>query len=293
MKGWLIVNGFLHSAKFDELEQMFQKAAADREVELTTYQNSDLLVEAGADISRLDFLLKNKPDFVIFWDKDILLAEYLEAKGIRLYNKSHCIAVCDDKRRTHLALDRAGLPMPGTVLAPMTYSGIGFTDSGFLVEVERKFTYPIVVKEAFGSFGAQVYLVENRKQLKNLLSHCSATEILFQEFIESSYGRDIRLQVVGNKVVGSMYRYSEHDFRANITAGGHMKNYEPSEEECELAIRAARAVEADFAGVDLLFAKDGPLVCEVNSNAHFKNLLDCSGVNTAEEIIRYISEDAV
>ena len=85
-----------------------------------------------------------------------------------------------------------------------------------------------------------------------------------------------------------MYRYSETDFRANVTAGGKIRNYEPSEKECQLAVRAAEAVGADFAGVDLLFGKDRPLVCEVNSNAHFKNLMDCSGVNTAEHIIKYV-----
>ena len=89
-------------------------------------------------------------------------------------------------------------------------------------------------------------------------------------------------------MAGAMYRYSENDFRANITAGGHMHCYEPSEEEILLAIRAAHAVGCSFAGVDLLFGEEGPVVCEVNSNAHFKSLWDCSGVNTAEEIMQYV-----
>ena len=62
----------------------------------------------------------------------------------------------------------------------------------------------------------------------------------------------------------------------------------PTDQEQRLAVRAAQAAGCDFAGVDLLFGEDGPVVCEVNSNAHFKNLLDCSGVNTAEEIIKYV-----
>lgn len=70
-----------------------------------------------------------------------------------------------------------------------------------------------------------------------------------------------------------------------------MESYTPSAEEKALALRAARAVGADFAGVDLLFTPQGPLVCEVNSNAHFKNLLSCTGVNTAREILRFLSHD--
>ena len=87
-----------------------------------------------------------------------------------------------------------------------------------------------------------------------------------------------------------MYRYSLTDFRANLTAGGEMKPYEPTEEEAALAVSASTAVEADFSGVDLLFGEDGPLVCEVNSNAHFKNLYQCTGVNTAYEILKFIKE---
>lgn len=283
MTGWLIVNGFLRSEKFDELTDLFLSAARTESVELLVKNNSELLVDT--DYSQ-EF-----PDFVLFWDKDILLARVLEQNGVRVYNSADAIAICDDKRQTHIALQRAGLPMPRTVLAPMTYDGIGFTNQLFLEEIEKRLGTPIVIKEAFGSFGEQVYLARDRKELQSLVSSCNTTKLLFQEYVETSRGRDVRLQVVGNQVVGAMLRYSETDFRANVTAGGKMEKYEPSQEEKELAIRATKAVGADFAGVDLLFGKEGMLICEINSNAHFKNLMDCSGVNTAEEIIRYIKAD--
>ena len=144
------------------------------------------------------------------------------------------------------------------------------------------------MKESFGSFGQQVYLVNNKSELTKKVKELEGKPFLFQEYIGESKGKDIRLQVVGNRVVASMYRYSEDDFRANITNGGHMKAYEPTSQEIELAICAAGAVGADFAGVDLLFGKDGPLVCEVNSNAHFINILKCTGVDTSMEIMKYI-----
>lgn len=180
--------------------------------------------------------------------------------------------------------------MPKTVFAPMTYSNIGFSNLDFLSEVKERLGFPMVVKAAFGSFGEQVWLANQEHQLLSILQQCQTTEILFQEFISESSGRDLRLQVVGENVVGAMLRYSEKDFRANVTAGGRMKKHSTTLEESQLAIQAARAVGADFAGVDVLFGKKGPVVCEVNSNAHFKNLLDCSGVNTADAIIQYIRE---
>lgn len=282
MFGWLVVNGFLHNNKFDEIPVLFQKAAEKFSVSLRTVQNSEVVINTEG------VWFEKKPDFVIFWDKDILLARCLEHMGVRVYNSSDCIDICDDKRKTHLALLREGIPMPETMIAPMTYETVGFTHYDFLDSVEERLSYPFVMKEAFGSFGKQVYLIENREKLIKKIEAVSTYGFLFQEFIEESRGRDIRLQVVGNEVIGGMYRYSETDFRANVTAGGKIRDYEPSEKECQLAVRAAEAVGADFAGVDLLFGKEGSLVCEVNSNAHFKNLLDCSGVNTAEHIIKYV-----
>ena len=118
--------------------------------------------------------------------------------------------------------------------------------------------------------------------------------MLFQRFLSESAGRDIRLQVVGDQVIASMYRYStDGDFRANITNGGSMKRYEPSPEEISLALRSTRALGLDFAGVDLLFGADGPVVCEVNSNAPFKNIYDCTGVNAADAIIAHISSTLI
>lgn len=284
MTGWLVVNGFLRTRKFSELTELFVSAAAKAGMELAVLTNTDILADTGT-------CLKEKPDFVLFWDKDIHLGTFLESQGIPLYNPVSSIRICDDKRLTHLALFEKGIPMPRTIIAPMTYANIGFTDLDFLVLVERELSFPLIIKEAFGSFGEQVTLVEDRNELIRYVKNAQTTELLFQQYIESSRGRDLRLQVVGDRVVAAMFRHSETDFRANITAGGKMECYEPTEEECALAIRAAKAVGAAFAGVDLLFGPDGPLVCEVNSNAHFKNLLDCTGVNVAEEIINYIRED--
>ncbi len=292
MTGWLVVNGFLKSGKFDELARMFCDAAECLSVSLEIKRNSDCPVTVGGAVLPVDWqaALGNckKPDFVIFWDKDILLAQFLESMGIPVFNSSRSIEICDDKRKTHLSLYKAGVPMPVTILSPMTFHTIGYSDLNFLDLIQERLSFPMIVKEAFGSFGEQVYLARSRKQLEQIIKQASSTELIFQQYIAASRGRDLRLQVVGRRVIGAMYRYSDTDFRANITAGGHMRGYRPTDQEQRLAVRAAQAVGCDFAGVDLLFGEDGPVVCEVNSNAHFKNLLDCSGVNTAEEIIKYV-----
>ncbi len=83
---------------------------------------------------------------------------------------------------------------------------------------------------------------------------------------------------------------TDGDFRSNLTLGGSMAPYSPTRAESELAIRATQLLGLDFAGVDVLFGKDGPLLCEVNSNAHFKTTLQCTGFNMATEIMRHIAQ---
>lgn len=284
MKGYLVVNHFLRTDKFEELYGWLVRAADRLNIELVIRTNVDLMSCMGNGVCKEPDI-----DFVLFWDKDIKLARLLETRGYRVFNSAEAIAVCDDKALTHIALEKAGIRMPRTWFSPMTYENIGYTDVSFLDGVEKCLGYPMVVKECCGSFGQQVYLCQNREDTLRYLGR----NVIFQEYIPSSFGRDIRLQVVGDKVITAMYRYSENgDFRANISNGGKMKPYEWTKEQEELAVKSVKAIGLDFAGVDILFGEEEePVVCEVNSNAHFKNIYDCTGVNTADFIMEYIKNE--
>jgi len=284
MTGILVVNEFLHSMKFNEIHTWLLEAAEVQDIKMQLKTNAELLIDINCESK------ERIADFILFWDKDVRLAYYLELLGYPVFNSSRAIGICDDKALTHLTLMNAGIPMPRTIIAPMTFDNIGYTNIIFLEEVANRIGFPMVVKESFGSFGQQVYLVQNAEELANQVRQIGTKPVLFQEFIKSSFGKDIRLQVVGNQVIASMYRYSENgDFRANLTIGGKMIPFQPTKEQSELALRCCELIGLDFAGVDMLFGKeDEPIVCEVNSNAHFKNIYDCTGINAAEAIIAYI-----
>jgi RimK family alpha-L-glutamate ligase len=288
MTGWLVVNGFLHSYKFNEIHTWLMNAAEKLNIQMYLKTNAELLVDLPK--KRLNHT-EREVDFILFWDKDVKLAKRLEQLGYPVFNSANAIGVCDDKSLTHLTLMGEGIPMPRTILAPMTFANIGYTDLSFLKEVANSLGFPMVVKECFGSFGQQVYMVHNEQELVSKVDELGAKPMLFQEYISNSFARDIRIQVVGGKVIASMYRYSDQgDFRANISNGGKMKAYEPTKEQCELAIRCCEIIGLDFAGVDILFDQgENPIVCEVNSNAHFKNIYDCTGVNAADVIMEYIA----
>ena len=132
-------------------------------------------------------------------------------------------------------------------------------------------------------------LSRGRKQLEEFVITLGDRPYIIQEYIFSSKGRDIRLEVVGDQVIAAMQRSNPMDFRANITNGGSMQPYNPTKEQVKMAVTACKVLGLDFAGVDILFGPgDKPLLCEVNSNAHFKNLFDCTRINAAEYIIKYI-----
>lgn len=282
MKGLLITNKYLSGEKFDILKAGFINAAKVFFVTLDYMNNLEAYELLSEPI---------KYDFIIFYDKDIKLAKLLEAHGYILYNNSNAISICDDKFLTYMKVFNKVVE-PKTITSPFIYYGDLYDDYEFIKKCEENFTYPMIVKESLGSFGMQVYKVDNQEELRDYIKIIGSKSFIVQEFIETSYGKDVRLQVVGNEVVCAMKRININgDFRANVTNGAVPYEYTPSTEECQMAIMATKEIGVDFAGVDLLFGKDGKkLFCEINSNAHLEIIGNVSKVNVYEKIIKYIIE---
>lgn len=287
MRGWLVVNAFLQTQKFQDVYALLRKACVSHDIVLEVKTNADV---AGC-LQNDGALRGGLPSFVLFWDKDVYLARRLEALGARVFNSASAIETCDNKVETALALQRANLPMPQTYILPKTFTAIGYTSWDFLDVAARELQYPMVLKEAYGSFGAQVYLVDDRAAAQALIGAKAGQDMLLQRFIAASRGRDIRVNVVGDRAICAMERINERDFRSNIAGGGSGRKIVPSAAVEKLAVQATKAVGADFAGVDILSDERGePLVCEVNSNPHFKSTLDYAGVDMSEYIIEYVRE---
>lgn len=287
MKGWLVVNAFLDSEKFRGIYSLLLESAKLHNIRLELFTSSDLSGVTGEG-----FGANELPDFVIFWDKDVCLARRLEQARVRLFNCADAVEACDNKALTSLMLSKAGVRIPKTIIAPKTFEGVGYNNLVFLDRAVDKLGLPLVIKESYGSFGMQVYLADTRDEAAQIIKELGHKEFIMQEFIASSRGRDLRVNVVGGKVVASILRYNEADFRSNLTIGGQMKPYTANNAQAELAVSACKALGLDFAGVDVMFGEnDEPIICEVNSNTHFKTTLDCTGVNLADRIMEYIAEE--
>lgn len=310
-QGWLIVNEYLDTEKFLEIRKLFLSGAEKKNVKLTVYTNADFVVDLSDAVVKSRAFDEGEPQFIIFYDKDIALASALEKMGYRLYNSADAIDVCDSKVKTATRIseynlnckdDEAKILMPKTYKVPFTYENIGIKDSysfDFLEYVEKDLceagegalsgAYPMVIKESNSSFGMGVHLAGSREEAVKLICEYGNKECLIQEYLSYSSGRDYRLQMVSDKCVCAMMRSNENDFRANITNGGKMSEYKPTDEDLSLARNVMKCLKLDFAGIDIMHDKSGRAVfLEANSNAHFKNIYDLTGINAAEKMIEYI-----
>ncbi len=212
------------------------------------------------------------------------LIRQFERLNVLTTNSSRAIETVKDKLYTHQILVQNNLPIPKTMLAKYP------VDVSF---VEQYLGFPVVVKTLSGSLGKGVFLSENKQSfldLMELIGQVNPTyNIIFQEFIAGSRGRDVRVIVVGGRVIGAMERIAGGDsFKANFSRGGSVKPFQVNREVEWLALESARLMGIDIAGVDLLFDGDGFKISEVNSSPGFKGIEECNDVNVAEEIFDYV-----
>ncbi|MDN7240341.1 RimK family alpha-L-glutamate ligase [Planococcus sp. N028] len=281
---WVIYNGSLVSDKFADQARLVADAAERAGVTAKLMKNYETMMDLSSELEL--------PDFAVLLDKDILLGYFLKSRGVPVYNDPAIIDLCDNKATQYIQLAALGLPMPQTIVAPKVYPNFSILESGYFERVIEKLGFPMIIKEGHGSFGMKVYLIEHEAAFYAKVEELRGIDFVFQEFIRTSEGRDIRVNIVGGEIVAAMYRHSETDFRANITNGGKASPIELTEAQEQMAIKAADAVGAIFAGVDLLFGEnEEPLVCEVNAAAHIRNILNVTGVNVADAMISYILED--
>jgi ribosomal protein S6--L-glutamate ligase len=204
----------------------------------------------------------------------------LEALGVPLVNGSSAIARSRDKLAALQQLAAAGVRIPRTVLAR------GGGDVKELVaEVGG---LPAILKLIQGTQGVGVMIVHSEAEVTSILGTLweLGQEILLQEFVAESKGRDLRGLVVGERVVGAMRREAKRgEFRSNLHRGGAGTAITLPSEYAEAAVRAAQVLGLDVAGVDLLESKDGPMVLELNSSPGFEGLEKATGLDIASEIV--------
>lgn len=283
-KGILIYNESLTSEKFNQLHQWYVESAKEVGIELVLTPNTAF----DQWIHHNTFEVTLDTDFILFLDKDILLAKLLEQTKIPLFNRSDVIRICDDKRLTYVHFVDQGIPLIETIFAPLCFKH--HQGTAFKARLVEKLGFPMVMKAAFGSFGEQVFLLQNQRELDEKYEEYAQIPHLYQRFVSEAAGVDRRIFAVGGNVVCALQRENKHDFRANVTKGGTMQVIEVDARYHQLTKQISDCLQADFLGIDFLEANGEILLCEVNSNAHSYNAYLASGINVAKAIFHYIEE---
>ena len=210
-----------------------------------------------------------------------------EMMGTYSLNESVAITRSRDKLRAHQLLARKGIGMPVTGFAHApddTNDLIGLVGGA-----------PVVVKLTEGTQGRGLVLCETDKAAESVIDAFRDLDAYFlvQQFVEEAKGADIRCFVIGGRVVAAMMRQAKPgEFRSNLHRGGTATKVKITPEERSTAVRAARIMGLNVAGVDILRSKDGPVVMEVNSSPGLEGIESTSGVDIAAKIVEFVEKNA-
>lgn len=284
MKGLILINAYNRMPEVIYQAERLKEEFENRGVAAEIRRNDFFAVSVAND------LICNVKDysFCVFLDKDKYVLWGLEKAGVPLFNGCSAIEVCDDKMTTYLALAGSGIEMPLTLPAIFCYTQDAEISEESLDRIESALGYPLVVKKSYGSCGAGVYLVRDRAELKAKSGELMTEPHLYQKYISTSFGRDVRVLVIGKRVFGAILRKSEKDFRSNVALGGTAEEYPLPESVKRTCERIAEVLGLDYCGIDLLFGEKGFLVCEVNSNAFFSGFERVTRKNVAGAYAEFI-----
>jgi ribosomal protein S6--L-glutamate ligase len=215
------------------------------------------------------------------------IVRQFEMQNVFTTTSSIALVRSRDKLRSLQLLGKADVGIPKTVFARET------TDAEDVID--KVGGAPAIIKVARGTHGNGVVLAETRKAAKAVMQafYVEGVNFLVQEFISESAGTDIRILVVGGKVVAAIERQSlDDDFRANTHQGGIGVAVKLTDIERKTAQKAAKTMGLPICGVDLMRSSRGPLVLEVNSSASLKTPEAVTGLNVALKIIEYVEQNA-
>ena len=296
MHCWLLFHRDLHLDQPEAPEvYRFQESArlAGIALDVLKPQEFDLIVDAaqgwsatyqGRPLAKPNMIIARTGAETNYFTLAVL--RHFERQGVAMVNRSDAIEAVADKLHTLQILSAAGIPTPKTILGKFP------VDVGL---IERELGFPVVVKTLKGTRGTGVVLCSDRAQFNDLASLLDGakpgTEFIFQRYVATSHGCDVRILVVNGKVVAAMKRQSaDGGFKSNISLGGHASRFEPTKPMVDLAVGVAKTLHLDVAGVDILFDTTGYCVCEVNSSPGFQALEQACGLDVPTEIFKSMYE---
>ena len=233
-----------------------------------------IILEEMCDIESYEM-----PDFAINRSRDYKIAEMLEKREVRVFNNSKVTKIANDKAKTYEYIKDIVPFMP--VLC----------DKKVIISDKQKdddeFQYPYVIKTCRGHGGNQVFMVENLQQEKEVLQSIRKEKYIVQQ-VCSDLGKDVRVYVLGNKIVEAVLRTSSESFKSNYSLGGCVQKYALNQEEKKMVYEIVDRLSLDYAGIDFTFHNGKAVFNEIEDAVGARMLYEISKIDIVEKFSKYI-----
>ncbi|PYZ93645.1 hypothetical protein CR194_10830 [Salipaludibacillus keqinensis] len=279
LTGWLIYRekDIVRNRRFID---MLQEAASSKEITLKLIPYEQLQIDVSQQAGFFPAKDGDKPDFIINRSVSPWLNELVELLGIRCFNRAYVSRIANDKRLSHAVLANIGIPMLQSSVIHRNR----------LTENESGFSSPYILKDPLGRGGTGVELIDPKKGLGNIAA--TLQEDLLHQPVGGKKGKDLRVYIVGNTIIGAVLRESATDFRANLSTGGNSSLYTLSDDEVSIVHKITNAIQIDFAGLDFLIGDDNRLLFnELEDAVGCRSLYMSSDINIADLFMDYIYQE--
>lgn len=279
MIGWLIYSEY-EAKRNQNYIDFYLEEGKKREIKfhLLIAERIEIGVKDSVWFLSYDGLAIKHPDFVICRIRYPLLTKQLEYMGIKTFNNSKISEIGNDKARTYQYVANANISIIDSV----------FCKKGFMKEKLETLSYPLIVKSTGGHGGTEVYLLEKREDISKVLSICQKEDVVIQPYISKSH-QDLRVYVIGKKIIAAVLRTAKEDFRSNFCLGGDVRLYELSSREKEQIEKVIQLFDFGLVGIDFIIGDQGELLFnEIEDVVGSRMLYQCSNINIVDLYLEYI-----
>ena len=199
------------------------------------------------------------PKIALLRGNDTNVSLMLEELGIKVINSTYTITNCIDKLKTHAFADYLDIPQIKTY----HFKNFTFLESKELVGL------PFILKYRYGKQGQNIYIINTEEEFNEVLKNINPEDYILQEYIDTTYGKDVRVFIVGNEILGACERVNNSDFKSNLAQGGLSYKYDIDDSTKANSLKLNQILKGDIISVDYVFGKNGLLFCEANTNPGF------------------------
>lgn len=251
-------------------------------LELMLYEKFTYGIRGNTTFIEYENRVVEQVDFVLYRCRKYLLSRQFESMGISVFNSSKVCEICNDKALTYQFISSLSIPMVPSL----------FVENKQLVEVLGRQQEDVVVKAVAGHGGSQVCLVKPKDahSLQEAVKIMDGERAVIQPLIKGR-GQDLRVYILGDKIIAAVLRSANSGFKSNFSLGGSVALYELSQSEIELVQKIMAQLSLDYAGIDFIVGEDGRLIFnEIEDVVGARMLYQCSDLDVVPMYLAYVKQ---